>query len=65
VLRGRHAKLRFSLYTDDAVIFINPIKQDVDMVVDIMKKFGDVTGLRINLQKKYSCSDSLSGLEFG
>jgi hypothetical protein len=50
-LRGRHAKLILSLYADDAVIFLNPIKSDVDMVIDIMKKFGDATGLRINLQK--------------
>jgi hypothetical protein len=50
-LRGRHSKLRLSLYADDAVIFLNPLKRDVDMVVDIMEKFGAATGLKINLQK--------------
>ena len=50
-LRGRHAKLRLSLYADDAVVFINSIKQDVDMVIRIMQRFGDATGLHINLEK--------------
>jgi hypothetical protein len=30
---------------------VNPFKQEVDMVVQIMQRFGDATGLRINLQK--------------
>jgi hypothetical protein len=50
-LKGRHAKLQLSLYADDVVIVINPIKQDVDMVIQIMQRFGDATGMRINLQK--------------
>ncbi|WVZ88969.1 hypothetical protein U9M48_035436 [Paspalum notatum var. saurae] len=50
-LRGRYAKLRLSLYADDAVIFINPLKQDVDMTIRLMQRFGDATGLRINLSK--------------
>jgi hypothetical protein len=51
VLRGRQAKLRLSLYANDAVVFVNPIKQDVDMVTRIMQRFGDATGLGINLEK--------------
>ena len=50
-LRGRHAKLRLSLYADDAVVFINPVKEELEMVIQIMRSFGDATGLRINLEK--------------
>ena len=50
-LRGRHAKIRLSLYADDAALFLNPHKEEVDLVLQIMKKFGDATGLKINIQK--------------
>jgi hypothetical protein len=50
-MRGRHAKLHLSLYADGAVVFVNPVREEVQMVVEIMKKFGDATGLRINLEK--------------
>ena len=50
-LRGRHARLRLSLYADDAVIFLNPVREEVEMVIQIMRSFGDATGLRINLEK--------------
>lgn len=50
-LRGRHAKLRLSLYADDAALFVNPCKGDVDLTMEIMTKFGDATGLKINMAK--------------
>jgi hypothetical protein len=43
--------LRLPLYADDAVVLINPIKQDVDMIIQIMQCFGDATGLHIKLDK--------------
>jgi hypothetical protein len=43
-LRDRMARLRLSLYADDATVFINPMKVDVDMVMQIMQRFGDATG---------------------
>jgi hypothetical protein len=39
------------LYADDAVVFLNPFQADVDMLMVIMQRFGDATGLRINVNK--------------
>ena len=50
-LRARHAKLRLSLYADDAALFLNPHKEEVDLVLQIMQSFGYATGLRINVAK--------------
>lgn len=50
-LRGRNAKLRISLYADDAVIFLNPIRNDVQALFSILDNFGKATGLRLNLGK--------------
>lgn len=50
-LRGRHARLRLSLYADDAVIFTNPKREDVSCIMDIMQAFGDATGLKIKIEK--------------
>jgi hypothetical protein len=45
------ARLRLYLYADDVVVFINPIREDVDVLMEIMHKFGEATGLRINVHK--------------
>ena len=45
------AKLRTSLYADDAAIFLNPNRQDLQAMKDILKMFGEVTGLVTNLEK--------------
>jgi negative regulator of replication initiation len=45
------AKWRTSMYADDAAIFINPIKEDVEAVKTILEAFGTFSGLHINLQK--------------
>lgn len=50
-LRGRNANLRLSLYADDAVIFLNPIQSDVQALFSILENFGEVTGLRLNIEK--------------
>jgi mannosylglycoprotein endo-beta-mannosidase len=50
-LKGRHARLRLSLYADDVMIFCNPIKSDITGIMQIMKAFGDTTGLQINMAK--------------
>jgi hypothetical protein len=47
-MRDRTARLRLSLYTDDVAIFMNPVKADIDMVMEILHNFGEATGLRIN-----------------
>jgi hypothetical protein len=50
-LRHRMAQLRLSLYVDDAVVFLKPIKEDVDMLIAIMECFRDATDLKINVNK--------------
>ena len=45
------AKWRTSLYADDAAIFLNPAKDDVEAVKTILQAFGTFSGLHINLQK--------------
>ena len=49
-LRGKYAKLRLSLYADDAVIFLNPV-QEVRALLSIREQFGNVSGLKLNLAK--------------
>jgi hypothetical protein len=50
-LKGRQARLRLSLYADDAVIFTNPKREDITCIMQIMEAFGEATGLRINMEK--------------
>lgn len=50
-LRGRHARLRLSLYADDAVIFLNPVQAEVEALFHILDNFGWATGLQLNLTK--------------
>jgi hypothetical protein len=50
-LRDHTARLRLSLYVDDAVIFVNPVKEDFGMIMALMQRFDDATGLRINVSK--------------
>jgi hypothetical protein len=47
----RNASLRTSLYADDAAIFLNPIKEEVRVVADILSLFGCVSGLVTNQSK--------------
>ena len=39
------------MYADDAAIFTNPIKDDLDSITMILQEFGSVSSLHINLQK--------------
>jgi hypothetical protein len=40
------------MYADDAAIFINPSKDDLETLKEILQIFGASSGLHINLQKK-------------
>ena len=40
------------MYADDAVIFTNPSKDDLEALKEIFQIFGTSLGLHINLQKK-------------
>ena len=50
-IRGRGAMMRTSLYADDAAVFLAPIKRDVDNLANILRGFGEVTGLCTNFNK--------------
>jgi hypothetical protein len=52
-LRDRAARLRLSLYADDATVFVNPNRSNIDMVMAIMQSFGEASGLRINMSKSF------------
>jgi hypothetical protein len=45
------ARWRTSMYTDDAVIFTNLLKEDLEATTTILHEFGTVSGLHINMQK--------------
>ena len=44
-IRGRGVALRSSLYADDAVVFLAPIKSAVDNLFNILRLFGNVIGM--------------------
>lgn len=50
-LPGRDVRLRVSLFADDAVIFANPDRAEVGSLLEILKLFGDTSGLHLNLAK--------------
>ena len=47
------ANLRTSLYVDDAAIFINPSRDEIVAVKDILHTFGCASGLVTNLEKSF------------
>jgi len=50
----RSAKLRLSLFADDAAIFLKPVKEDVRETLQLLTSFGIASGLLTNIQKKCS-----------
>jgi len=50
-LKGRYTRLRTSMYADDAVVFLNPKKEDVSNFAQILQKFAESSGLSTNVQK--------------
>eukprot|EP00267_Zea_mays_P032771 XP_008666548.1 uncharacterized protein LOC103645237 [Zea mays] len=47
----RSARLRVSLYADDVAIFINPIREEVQITNQILAAFSEASGLSVNLSK--------------
>ena len=39
------------MYADDAVLFVKPIKEEINTMARLLEFFGEVTGLHCNLQK--------------
>jgi len=49
--KGKQVVMRTSIYADDTAIFVKPYKKDVTALADILTKFGEVSGLKTNVQK--------------
>ena len=54
-----------SLYTDDAAVFLAPIKRDVDNLANILRGFGEVTGLCTNFHKSSFVPIGCNHLDLG
>jgi hypothetical protein len=50
-LSSRSLHHRISLYADDVVLFLQPRKSDIQMVLNILHLFGEASGLKNNVQK--------------
>jgi hypothetical protein len=50
-LPGRCVQMRASLYANEAIIFANPVMEEIDDLIDILQCFGDSTCLRFKLTK--------------
>lgn len=42
---------RISIYADDVVLFTTPSTQDLSLITTILQKFGEATGLHVNMLK--------------
>lgn len=50
-LPGRRPVMRCSFYADDVALFMNPSRQDTEMINLVLNFFGTVTGLVTNTCK--------------
>jgi mannosylglycoprotein endo-beta-mannosidase len=62
-IKLRVARLRASFYADDAALFVNPIKNDILAVQQILKLFGDASGLRTSLKKCVAYPVACDGID--
>ena len=60
-LNDRALRHRASLYADDLVLFLSPVRQDLEFIQGILSVFGAASGLRTNFAKcsitPIRCSD--------
>jgi hypothetical protein len=40
---------RISLYVDDVVIFLHPVASNIEIIMDILRIFGEASGLKTNM----------------
>jgi hypothetical protein len=50
-LAARTLQHRISFYADDVVLFLQPVAEDINLVLDILQLFGEASGLCNNVQK--------------
>ena len=54
---------RLSLYADDAILFINPCRKEVLALTQILKLFGEATGLHTNFAKSSVSTICCNGID--
>lgn len=59
------ARTRTSFYADDAAIFVNPVKEEIEAVMEILAAFGAISGLQINILKCQAFPIKCEGLDIG
>jgi hypothetical protein len=47
----RSARLQLSLFADDAAIFLKPVKENIQEMMQILMSFGTASGLLTNIHK--------------
>jgi mannosylglycoprotein endo-beta-mannosidase len=62
-ISNRFSKLCCSLYADDAALFINPTKEDLETVAEILDLFGKASGLVTNRLKSAAYPIRCEGLD--
>jgi hypothetical protein len=66
-LSSRPLHHRISLYADDVVLFLQPKEFDIQIVMSILKLFGEASGLVTNVQKSriypIRCSEEVVALQ--
>jgi hypothetical protein len=50
-LQDRAAHIQLFLYADNAAVFLNPVRREVDLIMAAMQHFGEAMGLCINVNK--------------
>jgi hypothetical protein len=50
-INNRAAKIRLSMYADNATIFLNPVRDEVNTIEELLHIFGEASGLVINIAK--------------
>jgi hypothetical protein len=62
-IENRAATARMSMYADDVGLFINPIKQEVKALSDMLSDFGAASGLLANVNKSAVYPIQCDGLD--
>jgi hypothetical protein len=63
LLSLRIARIKATFYANAAALFINPIREDIFAVQEILNLFGNASGLRTNLDKCVAYSVACEGLD--
>jgi hypothetical protein len=50
-INNKMAKLRMSMYADDTAVFVNPVREEIQVVAQILTIFGNASGLITSMGK--------------